>query len=60
MSPNLIIRDATLDDAAVIAEAGIRSGDQVIVGRRAWFSRNFSSVVGIVSIISNVILITTR
>lgn len=40
-----------------IAEAGIRSGDQIVVGKRPWLSRNFSSLVGVASIIANVIVI---
>ncbi|GMV05459.1 MAG: hypothetical protein AMXMBFR53_17370 [Gemmatimonadota bacterium] len=43
-----------------IAEAGIRSGDQILVGKRSWFSRNFSSLVGIASIIANIYVITSR
>ena len=40
--------------------AGIRSGDQIIVGRRSWASRNFSSMVGIISILANVFVIVAR
>jgi protein involved in polysaccharide export with SLBB domain len=40
-----------------IQEAGIRSGDQILVGKRSWISRNFSSVVGIISILTNFYLI---
>lgn len=40
-----------------IQQAGIRSGDQIVVGQRSWFSRNFSSVVGIASIIANIVVI---
>ena len=43
-----------------LQEAGIRSGDQIIVGRRSWASRNFSSMVGIISILANVIVIVAR
>lgn len=46
-----------LNGATVVGQAGIRSGDRVSVGQRSWLSRNFPSVVGIVSIISNVALI---
>ena len=49
-----------LNGATVVGEAGIRSGDRLLVGRRSWLSRNFSSVVGIVSIISNIALIASR
>lgn len=49
-----------LNGATVVGEAGIRSGDRLLVGRRSWLSRNFSSVVGIVSIISNLALIAAR
>ena len=43
-----------------LQEAGIRSGDQVIVGKRSWASRNFSSMVGIISILANVYAIVYR
>jgi polysaccharide export outer membrane protein len=43
-----------------LQEAGIRSGDQIIVGRRSWASRNFSSMVGIISILANVAVIVAR
>ena len=45
-----------LNGATVVGQAGIRSGDRVSVGQRGWLSRNFPSMVGIVSIISNVIV----
>jgi len=43
-----------------IVEAGIRSGDQILVGKRSWFARNFSSLVGVASIIANVFVIVSR
>lgn len=43
-----------------LVEAGIRSGDQIMVGKRSWWSRNFSSLVGVASIIANVFVIVTR
>ncbi len=43
-----------------IQEAGIRSGDQIIVGQRSWASRNFSSIVGIASILANMYVIIRR
>ena len=43
-----------------LQEAGIRSGDQIIVGQRGWASRNFSSIVGIASILANVYVIIAR
>ncbi len=49
-----------LNGATVVGEAGLRSGDRVSVGKRGWLGRNLPSVVGIVSIISNVVLIATR
>ncbi len=49
-----------LNGTAVVGDAGIRSGDRLLVGKRSWFSRNFSSVVGIVSILSNIVLITSK
>lgn len=49
-----------LNGATVVGEAGLRSGDRVSVGKRGWLGRNLPSVVGIISIISNVVLIATR
>jgi protein involved in polysaccharide export with SLBB domain len=46
-----------LNGTLSIVEAGIRSGDQIVVGKRPWLSRNFSSLVGVASIIANVIVI---
>ena len=46
--------------AVSLQEAGIRSGDQIIVGKRSWFSRNFSSVVGIASLFANLYLIAFK
>lgn len=43
-----------------IADAGIRSGDQILVGRRPWLSRNFSSVVGVASLMANIIALVAR
>lgn len=43
-----------------LVEAGIRSGDQIMVGKRAWLSRNFPSVVGVASIIANIFVILSR
>lgn len=43
-----------------LQEAGIRSGDQIIVGQRGWASRNFSSIVGIASILANMYVIIAR
>lgn len=50
----------TLAGTQSIADAGIRSGDQIIVGKRSWWSRNFPSVVGVASIIANVVVIIRR
>lgn len=52
-----------LPSTLLLTEAGIRSGDQVTVGKRGWLSRNLTSVVGLLSIASNVasvIIITSR
>ncbi len=43
-----------LNGTLSLQEAGIRSGDQILVGKRSWASRNFSSMVGIISILANV------
>lgn len=43
-----------------LVEAGIRSGDQIVVGKRSWWSRNFSSLVGVASILANVVVIVSR
>lgn len=49
-----------LSGSLSIAAAGIRSGDQIQVGKRSWLSRNFPSVVGIASIIANIVVIAGR
>jgi polysaccharide export outer membrane protein len=43
-----------------LQEAGIRSGDQIMVGKRGWASRNFSSVVGVFSILANVAVLVFK
>lgn len=43
-----------------LQEAGIRSGDQILVGKRSWTSRNFSSMVGIISILANFYVIAFK
>ena len=43
-----------------LQEAGIRSGNQILVAKRSWASRNFPSVVGIVSILANLYVIIAR
>ncbi|MBI4538238.1 MAG: polysaccharide biosynthesis/export family protein [Gemmatimonadetes bacterium] len=48
-----IIR-SNLTGTMVIAESDIRSGDQIIVGKRTWASRNIGAIVGIVSILASV------
>lgn len=49
-----------LSGTLTLVQAGIRSGDQILVGKRSWFSRNFSSVVGVASIVANVFVIVSR
>lgn len=49
-----------LNGTLTLADAGIRSGDQIVVGRRSWLSRNFQSLVGVGSIVANIIVIVTR
>lgn len=49
-----------LSGSLSITAAGIRSGDQIVVGKRSWISRNFPSVVGIASIIANIVVIAGR
>ncbi len=57
-----LIRDgqsyrANLSGASSLGDAGIRSGDQIMVGKRTWFSRNFSSIVGMASLVANVVTV---
>jgi len=57
-----VVRDgATLVDGAALeasfASLGIRSGDQIFVGRRGWWDRNSGTVVG--ALISAVALLVT-
>lgn len=49
-----------LNGTESLTAAGIRSGDQIVVGQRSWWSRNFGSLVGVASILSNIIVIVTR
>ncbi len=43
-----------------ITDAGIRSGDRILVGKRSWMSRNLSSLAWITSIVTNLVLLVTR
>lgn len=43
--------------ATSLGDAGIRSGDQIVVGKRSWFSRNFPSIVGMASLVANVVTV---
>lgn len=43
-----------------LQEAGIRSGDQILVGKRSWASRNFGSIGTAVSILANIIVIAFK
>ncbi|MEQ9400246.1 MAG: polysaccharide biosynthesis/export family protein [Longimicrobiales bacterium] len=57
-----LIRDgqsyrADLSGSESIQEAGIRSGDQIVVGKRSWWARNFPSLVGAASLVANVITV---
>jgi protein involved in polysaccharide export with SLBB domain len=43
-----------------LQQAGIRSGDEIMVGTRGWASRNFSSMVGVISILANFYVIAFK
>jgi polysaccharide export outer membrane protein len=43
-----------------LQEAGIRSGDQIIVGKRGWMSRNFNAMASVISILANFYLIALK
>ncbi|MBW3535604.1 MAG: 50S ribosome-binding GTPase, partial [Gemmatimonadetes bacterium] len=49
-----------LSGAESLQDAGVQSGDQIIVGKRGWASRNFSSIIGVASILANIVVIFTR
>jgi protein involved in polysaccharide export with SLBB domain len=51
---------AALSGTLSLQEAGIRSGDQIMVGKRGWASRNFSSMVGVISILANVAVLVFK
>jgi polysaccharide export outer membrane protein len=51
---------AELSGTLSLQEAGIRSGDQIMVGKRGWASRNFSSMVGVISILANVAVLVFK
>lgn len=46
-----------LSGAQSLGEAGVRSGDQIVVGKRSWWARNFPSLVGVASLVANVITV---
>lgn len=48
-----IIR-SNLTGTMVIAESDIRSGDQIIVGRRSWASRNLGALIGLIAAVTSV------
>lgn len=48
-----IIR-SNLTGTMVIGEAGIRSGDQIIVGKRSWAERNIGAIIGLASIVASI------
>ena len=50
----------TLTGTEILQEADIRSGDQIIVGRRSWLSRNFSSLVGVASLLANIAVLAFK
>ena len=62
----IVIRDGmTVLDGLIgeqeLAELGIRSGDQLFIGRRGWFDRNSTFLVsGILSIASIAVAILTQ
>jgi protein involved in polysaccharide export with SLBB domain len=43
-----------------LQEAGIRSGDQITVGKRGWMSRNFASMASVISILANFYVIAFK
>jgi protein involved in polysaccharide export with SLBB domain len=46
--------------AAVLDSVDIRSGDQILVGRRSWFDRNSTFVVSALLSISSIVISLTR
>jgi protein involved in polysaccharide export with SLBB domain len=48
---------SNLSGTMALTDAGVRSGDQVFVGKRSWLSRNLNSVVGFLSIVSNIVTV---
>jgi protein involved in polysaccharide export with SLBB domain len=42
---NVVIAEG-VDQAAVIGASDIRSGDQIVVGMKSWFSRNIAIILG--------------
>ena len=43
-----------------LMEAGIRSGDQIMVGKRGWMSRNFSSMASVLSVAASIIVLVFK
>ena len=51
---------ADLDRSSVLAESPLRSGDQLYVPQRSWFSRNPGLVVGIVGTLASLTIALSR
>jgi len=50
--------NTNLAGTMAITEAGIRSGDQIMIGKRSWISRNLSSLAWIMSIATNLVVLS--
>jgi protein involved in polysaccharide export with SLBB domain len=59
----LLVRDGQtyrISGAVSLQGAGIRSGDQIIVGKTSWWGRNFGSVVNVMTLVATIAGIVTR
>ncbi len=56
-------RSQSITGMVSLQGAGIKSGDQIVVGKRSWWGRNFSSFVSVISVLTNIavaVIVTTR
>lgn len=51
---------ADLAGTMALTDAGIQSGDRLMVGKRSWIARNLSSLAWITSIATNLVVLATR
>ena len=53
-------RSGPITGALSLQEAGIRTGDQVVVGKRGWWGRNFGAVMNTMSVLASVAVLVFK